>query len=236
MSGGRAFGVVLGAGALIWLILKPRSSSAATGDNRSRRDDSATPPEIPVRASDWQGWVWPVPVYQGRTPTISHEFKAGSRYGGDGKLNYGAHLGVDVMFRRKPSDPSGPPDTVAIPQGGTNPGWISPVGTPVVAAGPGKIWSSGTTALGHFVQIDHGNVGSAGGVNTFYQHLSSLAKPWKKGDDVRAGEVLGTMGGDPSNVPHLRHLHFELWFPRAGLSNEQWAHDPEPFMRTWKIA
>lgn len=218
-------GVIGGAALFFW--------SRRSQPSRSPRTVDVEIPEIPINPSDWIGWVQPVPSFEGRTPVISNEYKPGPRYV-DGKLNYRAHLGVDIMFRRRLGDPDGPEDAVAIPKGATsNPGWIAPAGTPVVAAGPGTIWSADVGPLGRSVQIDHGSVGSAGGVNTFYQHLESFERPWQKGDIVKAGDVIGTMGGDPSNAPHLRHLHFELWFPRPGLPAENWPRDPEPFIKMW---
>jgi len=184
----------------------------------------------PLIPSDWAGWVWPVPIYQNRRPTISHGFEAGSRYLPDGTLNKGAHMGVDIMFPRAVDDPTEPKDSVAIPKGGKNPGWIAPSGTPIVAAGPGMIWRAGDSARGKWIQIDHGNMG----VNTYYQHLEQFAKPWKKGDVVQAGELLGLMGGDPS-TNKLRHLHFELWKPVKGENQNLWPKDPAPVMRYWSI-
>lgn len=178
--------------------------------------------------NDWKGWVWPVPVNGNRIPIVSHGFEGGNPINPDGTLNYSTHLGLDVMYPRLDGDPIGPADTVA--KSGK---FISPIGTQIIAAGPGTIWNAGLTPLGHFIQIDHGNVGTAGGTNTFYQHLDSFNRDWKKGDRVQAGDVLGTMGGDPSNIPHLRHLHFELWFPRAGMDTNSWRIDPAPYMRFW---
>lgn len=212
---------------------------------RKKEDNMPTAPKplppggnmkfLPNNKSDWEGWVWPVVNWGGREPIISHEFEAGSRYSPDGTLNKGAHMGVDIMFKRIASDPTGPKDTVAIPKNSrTNLGYIANKGTQIVASGPGIIWRCGTSARGMWIQIDHGTVGSAGGVNTYYQHLDSFAKKWKKGDRVVAGQLLGTMGGDPSTSQKLRHLHFELWKPVTGQSNNDWPKDPGPIMKHWK--
>jgi len=69
---------------------------------------------------------------------------------------------------------------------------------------------------------------------TFYQHLGKLAKDWQKGDHVEAGEVLGDMGYAPGDPEGLRHLHFEIWFPRTGVPGDEWRINPEPYMRRWK--
>lgn len=182
---------------------------------------------------DWYGWVWPVPYFEGREPIISHAFEEGERYNPDGTLNKMAHMGVDIMFRRGISDPTEPKDAVAIPKNGKNPGYIAPKGTPIIAAGPGKILRCGTSPRGMWIQIDHGKVGKFGNVHTFYQHLDSYSRPWKKGDKVLSGQLLGTMGGDPSTGQKLRHLHFELWKPVVGKSNNDWPVNPGVIMGKW---
>lgn len=174
---------------------------------------------MPIEPSDWSGWVWPVPIWDGRTPTISDGFSALASMGRR------QHLGVDVTFRKKPGDPTGRVLNDATEQ------FISPRTTPIIAPGPGKIWAVKQTERGISVQIDHGRVGTAGGVNSFSQHLAVLSRAWKKGDIVHAGDVLGIMGFDPSRYDgeHFRHLHFELWFPVRNL-----ARDPTPYMRHWR--
>ena len=189
------------------------------------------------KASDWAGWRWPVlPWGRGedqRLPVVSHEFEGGARFLPNGNLNYAVHLGLDVMFAWREGDPIGPPEAVAMFKGKPRRGYIAPMGCFVVAAGPGTVWAAGPSKLGLHVQLDHGTVGDAGGVNTYYQHLTSFARPWMRGDEVKAGDVLGIMGGDPANAPHLRHLHFELWFPRKGVQAAFWPTDPAPYMQHW---
>lgn len=173
---------------------------------------------ITVNPSDWTGWVWPVPVWHGRVPVASDKFDPDDERD-DGHRQ---HFGVDLTFQKRAGDPQG-----VVLHDATK-AFISPAGTPILAAGPGRIWSAKRTGLGLSIQIDHGNVGSAGGVNSFYQHLDSFARPWKKGDEVKAGEILGTMGYPPAGY-HFRHLHFELWFPVR-----TYARDPLPYMKYWQ--
>jgi hypothetical protein len=185
------------------------------------------------RAEDWKGWRWPVLPWGDRLPVVSHEFEAGERFLPNGHLNYAVHLGLDIMFQWRVGDPRVPADTVAMKRNGMS-GFIAPQGSIVVAAFPGTVWQAGPSPLGLHVQLDHGDLGPVlGGVNTYYQHMVSFARDWKRGDEVRAGDVLGVMGGDPANVPHLRHLHFELWFPRKGVSSAYWPTDPAPYMAHW---
>lgn len=186
-----------------------------------------------IDAPTFIGWAWPVPIVNGRHPVVSHEFEAGERYHPDGSLNYAVHLGLDIMFARIATDPVGPSSEVAIPRGHTkNLGWIAWKGTPIRAAGPGHVWSAKRTARGLSVQIDHGMVGGHG-MLTFYQHLETFDRDWQRGDVVLPGTTLGTMGGDPANEPHLRHLHFEVWIPDGKSRAGDWPVDPAPYLRVW---
>jgi len=165
-------------------------------------------------------WGWPVPRWQGRAPVISDGY--GSPRPGT------THLGVDLMFARIASDAfstSGPNGSKL---------FVMPDSWPAVAAADGVLWSAGPTLRGYAVVIDHGTVA------TFYQHLSTLIVPETKAPAVgtprakmipiKAGQPLGIIGGDPSNPPYLKHLHFELW--PAGPAS---AVNPQPYMRTWQI-
>lgn len=194
----------------------------------------------PSRPEDWTNWVWPVaPLPDGRAPVISQGYKPGQRFKiVDGKrvLDYATHLGVDIMYRWRAGDPTGPATDVALVKGRTpSVGYYAPPGAKVRAAGPGKVWATNETALGLSVTIDHGKVGPDGiPVVSFYQHLETYAREWRKGDIVAAGDELGDMGGDPANRPHLRHLHFELWFPAASSSQASWPADPAVYMKHWR--
>lgn len=165
-------------------------------------------------------WGWPVPRWQARAPVISDGY--GSPRPGM------THQGVDVMFGRISSDAFAPT--------GTNGSklFVMPDSWPAVAASDGVLWSAGPTLRGYAVVVDHGNVA------TFYQHMSTLLVPETKAPfpgtrrdqliPIKAGQPLGIIGGDPSNPPHLKHLHFELW--PAGPTS---ATDPQPYMKTWQI-
>ncbi len=79
-------------------------------------------------------------------------------------------------------------------------------GTPVRAAGDGKVIDAtrrykGSKAWGNVVVIDHGH-----GLITRYAHLDSYAV--KKGDIVKAGDTIGAVGS--SGVVSGPHLHFEV--------------------------
>lgn len=84
------------------------------------------------------------------------------------------------------------------------------VGTPVYAAKAGRLvsYEGGHGGYGNLISIDH-----AGGFQTRYAHVSRFARH-VKGDEVRAGELIGYSGGKRgaagagnSTGPHL---HFEV--------------------------
>ncbi len=80
----------------------------------------------------------------------------------------------------------------------------APVGTPVVAMAAGRVILAGRVADGAVVvMIDHGDK-----VETLYGHLEP-ALAVSKGDQVAAGELLGTVGMTGNTTGP--HLHLELW-------------------------
>jgi murein DD-endopeptidase MepM/ murein hydrolase activator NlpD len=78
--------------------------------------------------------------------------------------------------------------------------YAAPTGTPVVAAGNGRIqfaaWKQG---FGRFIQIVHGN-----GLTTMYGHLSKFAPEIHKGSEVKQGQLIGYVGSSGlATGPHL---------------------------------
>ena len=168
-----------------------------------------------VADARWGGWVYPLPTLANdRAAVISDGFSA------EKTTEHRQHLGVDVMYRRRPHEPA------SLPRGTTL--FYVPANTPVLAAFGGKIWNASVTGYGHSVTIDHGNAPEIGPAVTFYQHMESFSRPWKKGDVVRAGDELGIVGGSLTGYP-LHHLHFELWLPTRDK-----AVDPGPYMAKWE--
>ena len=84
-------------------------------------------------------------------------------------------------------------------------------GTPIMAAGDGKIsfagWKGG---YGRTIIIQHAN-----NVSTLYAHMSSLGK-FKTGSRVRQGDVIGRVGS--SGLATGPHLHYE--FRVAGVHRD----------------
>lgn len=85
---------------------------------------------------------------------------------------------------------------------------LAPVGTPVLAAMPGRVEKL-------FLSKDGGNtiyVRSADGMTmTYYAHLSAYAPDLAEGQQVRAGQVIGAVGSTGNADPAAPHLHFAVF-------------------------
>jgi murein DD-endopeptidase MepM/ murein hydrolase activator NlpD len=80
--------------------------------------------------------------------------------------------------------------------------WSAPLGTPVIAAGGGRVSSAGVTGeLGNAVRIDHG-----AGWQTLYALLAHFDV--QEGDCVAFGTVIGKVGA--TGLTYGPTLHFEL--------------------------
>ena len=206
MTGGSPLPLVLGAGGLAavgaWLARPGRASVAA-----------AMAP--PVRREPPAAWVFPVPALGDRRAEVSDGWGS-PRDGGKRK-----HLGADVMFRRRHAlDQTAlyPPGT---PHGSLH--YFMPDHVPALAIGPGLVTQARRTPRGGTVTIRH-----ADGWTSYYTHLASLAV--ELGQVVAAGDALGTIGGDPTDPRHLKHLHVELWADHLRSR----AIDPGPWLRRWR--
>ena len=80
--------------------------------------------------------------------------------------------------------------------------YAAPVGTPIIAAGDGRVIASAYNNLnGHYVFIQHAN-----NIVTKYLHLSKRLV--SKGEKVRQGEAIGRLGGTGRVTGP--HLHYEF--------------------------
>jgi murein DD-endopeptidase MepM/ murein hydrolase activator NlpD len=80
--------------------------------------------------------------------------------------------------------------------------YAAPTGTPVIAAGDGRIIQRGNNGgFGNSVTIQHG-----GNITTLYAHLSRFAAP-RQGERVRQGQVIGYVG--QTGLATGPHLHYE---------------------------
>lgn len=81
--------------------------------------------------------------------------------------------------------------------------YAAPIGTPIFAAGDGRVtfagWQSG---FGRTVILDHGN-----GITTLYAHMSRLGA-YRVGQRVRQGTTIGYVG--MSGLATGPHLHYEF--------------------------
>ena len=77
-----------------------------------------------------------------------------------------------------------------------------PIGTPILAAAPGRVSFVGTkSGYGNVVEVDHGQ-----GIMTRYAHLSGFTS--KVGAQVAAGQQIAKMGSTGRSTGS--HLHFEV--------------------------
>ena len=82
--------------------------------------------------------------------------------------------------------------------------WANRIGTPIVAAGDGRVRSAGwDSGYGRRVEIEH-----AYNFVTAYSHMSAFAKNIKEGVRVRQGQVIGYLGN--SGLATGPHLHYEV--------------------------
>jgi murein DD-endopeptidase MepM/ murein hydrolase activator NlpD len=185
----------------------------------------------PVSPGWGPGWMWPIPdllmappLHESLIPAaISQEFRATAP----------AHLGVDLMYRSwndRLNPRQGGPAHIGIeffPRDDVSPpyGWFAPEDTPVCAAKAGTVWSVQESPRGWSVVVDHGPPWA-----TFYQHLAKVSPGISRGARVEAGSQLGTMGSDPTDPQHVRHLHFATWYHGAGDDSSV---DPSEAMHSW---
>jgi murein DD-endopeptidase MepM/ murein hydrolase activator NlpD len=81
--------------------------------------------------------------------------------------------------------------------------YAAPTGTPVRAAGDGRIHFRGRQGgYGNAIVIEHG-----GGISTLYGHLSRFAKGAAQSQRVRQGQVIGYVGS--TGLASGPHLHYE---------------------------
>lgn len=83
--------------------------------------------------------------------------------------------------------------------------FAAPTGTPIYAAGNGKLLGYGPNGtFGNYAKIQHAN-----GYVTAYAHMSRFAKGLHKGSTVRQGQVIGYVGTTGRSTGP--HLHYEVY-------------------------
>jgi murein DD-endopeptidase MepM/ murein hydrolase activator NlpD len=105
----------------------------------------------------------------------------------------------------------------------------APRGTPVVAAGDGRVH--------RFFKSDAGGLtvyvlDSSGRFIHYYAHLDAYHPGLAEGQTVRAGDPIGTVGSTGNANPAAPHLHFAV--ARIDDPSRWWSGtpiDPRPFLR-----
>jgi murein DD-endopeptidase MepM/ murein hydrolase activator NlpD len=81
--------------------------------------------------------------------------------------------------------------------------YAAPTGTPIWAAGDGRVEFAGRKGgYGNVVMIDHGK-----GISTVYGHMSRFGKSTRSGRKVRQGDIIGYVGA--TGAATGPHLHYE---------------------------
>jgi murein DD-endopeptidase MepM/ murein hydrolase activator NlpD len=81
--------------------------------------------------------------------------------------------------------------------------YAAPTGTPIKAAGDGKVSFQGTkSGYGNVVILDHGS-----GITTLYGHMSRFVKGTRNGRRVQQGNIIGYVGS--TGAATGPHLHYE---------------------------
>lgn len=82
--------------------------------------------------------------------------------------------------------------------------FAAPTGTPIYAAGDGKIVKAGRfSSYGNYVRIRH-----RGDLDTAYGHMSKIASGIKPGSRVKQGQIIGYVGTTGRSTGP--HLHYEV--------------------------
>ena len=106
---------------------------------------------------------------------------------------------------------------------------MAPLGTPVVAAAPGRVEKL-------FVSKDGGNTvyqrSPDGRVIYYYAHLNRYAPGLAEGQVLRRGSPIGTVGSSGNANPAAPHLHFAVLLtrPEARWHEAATAVDPYPLL------
>lgn len=80
--------------------------------------------------------------------------------------------------------------------------WRAPLGTPVYAAGTGRVAQAGPNGkYGNYILLVHDDT-----YQTAYAHLSEILV--EAGDDVSAGQLIGKVGNSGASAGS--HLHYEV--------------------------
>ena len=87
--------------------------------------------------------------------------------------------------------------------------YAAPTGTPIKAAGDGKVtWAGTKGGYGRTVMIQHGQ-----SYKTLYAHMNKYGRGIKNGVRVKQGQIIGYVGS--SGLATGPHLHYEFYLNGA---------------------
>lgn len=102
----------------------------------------------------------------------------------------------------------------------------APDGTSIYAAADGVVAAAGpASGFGQWIVLDHRIAGQL--VSTVYGHMWPTGVHVRRGKDVLAGELIGSVGSNGQSTGP--HLHFEVW-PGGRLTGGA-AVDPAGWLR-----
>ena len=130
---------------------------------------------------------------------------AASYFSPDGRSMQKAFLRAPLEFRRVSSGASAARMHPILGRMRAHEGtdYAAPAGTPVYAAGDGRVRLAGQQGgYGNVIRLEHG-----GGIETVYGHLSRFAAGLRAGQSVRQGETIGYVG--QTGLATGPHLHYE---------------------------
>jgi murein DD-endopeptidase MepM/ murein hydrolase activator NlpD len=142
-------------------------------------------------------------------------------YTPDGKPMRKAFLRAPVDFTRVSSgfNPARLHPILNLIRGHMGTDYAAPSGTPVHAAGDGKVSFAGRRGgYGNAIMLAHGN-----DISTLYGHLSGFARNVHVGSHVNQGEVIGYVG--MTGLATGPHLHYEYLLNGVHM-NPQTVHLP----------
>ncbi|GAC1307527.1 MAG: hypothetical protein NVSMB10_13130 [Steroidobacteraceae bacterium] len=136
---------------------------------------------------------------------------------GDGEtkdLSRKAFLRTPVEFTRVSSgfNPARRHPLLNLIRGHMGTDYAAPIGTPVHAAGDGRVCFMGTRGgYGNAIMLTHRN-----SISTLYGHLSRFARNIHAGARVRQGEIIGYVG--MTGLATGPHLHYEFLLNGAHMN------------------
>ena len=98
------------------------------------------------------------------------------------------------------------PSGVRLPRKHKGVDYFAPVGTPIYAAGDGKIVKLYVSeSYGNYIRIEHSS-----GFATAYAHMHQFAEGLEVGSMVKKGQTIGTVGSTGRSTGP--HLHYEMLY------------------------